>query len=239
MTGPLDHLLFLAVAVAWPLWSWRTWPSFERDVRERGSRGRVRGYLETYAIEWGLLAACLVVWVVCDRPLATLGLTVPDSSSFRIASGLVLVLSAFLLAQVRRVRTASADELASLGTTMETVLPLLPHTPRERSLALGLAFTAGVCEEILYRAFVIGYLAAFAPLWVAVLGSTVIFGLGHAYQGAAGALKCGAVGLLAALLFVLSGSILPAIVLHVVVDVQGLLVGYEVARRGLGRAATG
>ena len=56
-------------------------------------------------------------------------------------------------------------------------------------------------------------------LWPAVVVSSIIFGLGHAYQGKVGILKTGAVGLVMALLVVFSGSLWIAILVHAVVDI--------------------
>ena len=70
-----------------------------------------------------------------------------------------------------------------------------------------LSITAGVVEEIVYRGFVLWYLANFMPLWAALLLSSVFFGLGHSYQGKSGALRTGLVGLVFAILYVMSGSI--------------------------------
>jgi membrane protease YdiL (CAAX protease family) len=47
----------------------------------------------------------------------------------------------------------------------------------------------------------------------------VIFGLGHAYQGATGIVKTGVIGLVMALLTVLSGSLWPAILFHATMDI--------------------
>jgi membrane protease YdiL (CAAX protease family) len=62
--------------------------------------------------------------------------------------------------------------------------------------------------------------------WPAVAITSVIFGLGHAYQGFSGIVKTGLVGLVLALLTVFSGSLFIAIVLHAVVDLtSGRLMG--------------
>jgi membrane protease YdiL (CAAX protease family) len=78
--------------------------------------------------------------------------------------------------------------------------------------------TAGVCEEILYRGILMGVLTPVVGLWPAVGLSSVIFGLGHAYQGFPGIVKTTLVGFVLALLTVFSGSLLAAMILHAVID---------------------
>ena len=88
------------------------------------------------------------------------------------------------------------------------------------------SITAGVCEEILYRGLLLATLVSLVGTWPAVAISSLIFGLGHAYQGVSGIVKTGLVGLILALLTVFSGSLFIAIVLHAVVDLtSGRIMG--------------
>lgn len=66
----------------------------------------------------------------------------------------------------------------------------------------------------------------------AVVLAVAVFGLCHAYQGGAGIAKTAALGLIGALVYVGSGSLLPAIALHVAVDVHGGLLGWRVLGEG-------
>jgi len=89
---------------------------------------------------------------------------------------------------------------------------------------LGKLFSAaGVCEEILFRGFLIRWLHGGAlglPLVGALAASSLIFGLGHAYQGFKGVLSTAVGGLVLGLLFLLSGQLIPAMVLHALLDLQ-------------------
>jgi len=71
-------------------------------------------------------------------------------------------------------------------------------------------------------------------LWPAVALSSVIFGMGHAYQGFPGIVKTTLVGLGMALLTVFSGSLLVAMVLHTVIDLtSGRMMGAALKGREL------
>ncbi|MBL8514270.1 MAG: CPBP family intramembrane metalloprotease, partial [Betaproteobacteria bacterium] len=61
--------------------------------------------------------------------------------------------------------------------------------------------------------------------WGGVLLSSAIFGIAHAYQGRTGVLRTAIVGLMVAVLFVVSGSLWLAIVLHTAVDLYGGALG--------------
>jgi membrane protease YdiL (CAAX protease family) len=60
------------------------------------------------------------------------------------------------------------------------------------------------------------------------IASAIVFGLAHAYQGAAGIVKTTVVGLVMAGLYAYSGSLWPGIVLHAALDLQGGAVAYQV-----------
>ena len=88
------------------------------------------------------------------------------------------------------------------------------------------SITAGVCEEILYRGLLLATLVSLVGTWPAVAITSLIFGLGHAYQGISGIAKTGLVGLVLAWFTVSSGSLYIAIVLHAIIDLtSGRLMG--------------
>jgi len=70
---------------------------------------------------------------------------------------------------------------------------------------------AAICEEIVFRAFLIGRIeAAFggasrAATGAAIVLSSVIFGAAHAYQGPTGIMITGFLGLLFAIVYVAAG----------------------------------
>jgi membrane protease YdiL (CAAX protease family) len=90
------------------------------------------------------------------------------------------------------------------------------------------AITAGICEEIIFRGFLLRTLVlgtGITPL--AVVLSAGAFGVVHAYQSGAGALRAALLGVLLTVPLLLDGSILSAIVAHTLLD---LLSGLWLAR---------
>ena len=63
------------------------------------------------------------------------------------------------------------------------------------------------------------------PNWGAVIVSSVFFGLGHSYQGAAGILRTGLAGLGFGVFYLFTGSIWLPIVGHALLDIlQGRMI---------------
>jgi uncharacterized protein len=92
---------------------------------------------------------------------------------------------------------------------------IAPQSNAELAWFMALALTAGFCEEVIFR----GYLQKQFKSWsnssvIAVIGSTLLFGLGHLYQGWVLALAPTTLGLILALLAEWRKSLRPGIVLH-------------------------
>jgi len=97
---------------------------------------------------------------------------------------------------------------------------------------VGVAFTAGICEEILYRGYLPWFVWGFTGnMTLAFALATLAFALGHAYQGRGGVIVTGVLGAFLSAVVVLTRSLVPGQVLHVVVDlVNGIALGATMAR---------
>ncbi len=103
---------------------------------------------------------------------------------------------------------------------------ILPHSRGEMRFYMVVAVTAGVCEEVLYRAFLIWYVTQFTGttalgLAAAVAISSIAFGVGHLYHGPVVAGRIVGMAAFAGTLYVVSGSLWIVMALHVFVDVIG------------------
>ncbi len=98
-----------------------------------------------------------------------------------------------------------------------------------------LAVTAGICEEIVFRGFGFAYVRFLWPDatdgWLIVITS-VVFGLAHLYQGLRGVVLTGLAGAVFASMTVTTGSLLPAIAVHAMVDLR--ILGLPDLARGEG-----
>lgn len=100
---------------------------------------------------------------------------------------------------------------------------LLPEAGIERVAFLLVSVTAGICEEVLFRGFLIQFLAygpLALPLAVALFAASLSFGLGHIYQGTKGVIGTAVGGFVFGLLFLLCGNLWPGIILHALIDAQ-------------------
>jgi hypothetical protein len=161
----------------------------------------------------------LTVWLQAARPLPELGLAL--HFGWRFWLGLVIALAA-MVAMARQARRLLGDtsKQGSLRCLLERVLFLLPHTPEELRTFRALSLTAGICEEILFRGYLIWYLSWLMGLWPALLVSSLFFGFAHSYQGASGILRTVLAGLLFALFYLLTRSLWVPLLLHAFIDIN-------------------
>ena len=95
---------------------------------------------------------------------------------------------------------------------------------------MALSVTAGVCEELLFRGLLIGMLAPWLGWWGAAALGVPLFGVLHAYQGRAGMVRTAIVGAALTGVVAATGSLLPAMALHALIDVGSGLVTWTVLR---------
>lgn len=120
------------------------------------------------------------------------------------------------------------------GSSPGFVLRLIPRTPREKRLFVGLSIVAGLGEEVAYRGYLLSTLELLGlGQWIAAVGSSAAFGLLHAYQGAAGIVRTGLTGLLLVLPVFATGSLIPSILAHACINlIAGLVIGPRLLAEG-------
>ena len=76
------------------------------------------------------------------------------------------------------------------------ILAIAPHTPLEFVVWFGVSLTAGICEELVFRGYLLQQLIAFTgrPV-VSVVIAALLFGSVHLYEGLAAVLPLTALAL--------------------------------------------
>src|SRR5262249_35934014 len=147
-----------------------------------------------------------------------------------IGVGLSLILAT---TQFMSLRILARTPEAQHGITYEMLRKLMPQANREIPGFLGLVSTVSLCEEFLYRGFAF---AAFLLLFrgstiAAVVGSSILFGVGHLYQGLRGVILTCVLGMIFASLRAWTGSLLPCAIIHFVVDSIAGIAGPQLLHR--------
>ena len=167
-------------------------------------------------------------WHVADRHIGNFGLfgwmgAEPLATAIAaILWPLLLLATARLLAN--RYREPTTDFYA-------TYAHLMPRSRNEIPFAYAAGILGGTGEEIAYRGFLIWYVSAFIGLPLAILATSLIFGIAHGYQSKFGMLFAAIAGLVLAGAYVASGSLLLAVWMHATYNVASFTLGYRLLGR--------
>lgn len=96
--------------------------------------------------------------------------------------------------------------------------------PGQLALAVALVVVVAVTEETVFRGYLILRLRALSgSALAAVLLSSLVFSLGHGYEGTAGVATVGCLGAVFAAVYLWRGSLLAPVVLHFLQDFTGIV----------------
>lgn len=191
---------------------------------------RIRLYASISGPQWALAGVLLWVLKRHHLGLASVGLSFHHPARL-LGVTLALVAGWWGLAYqgYRRSLQVPRDRLLA---QMARSRFIVPATPMETLGFLGLALTTGFCEELLFRGWVVPFLGALGGSLLLGVGATgLLFGLGHAHQGAKGILQTGLIGIAMGFGYWALGSLIPLQALHMAINFsQGLLAARLLAR---------
>jgi len=216
-----QSILFLLLVVSYPFWE-----RYEIGTLKGSTEpdARVKSYRRTILYQWGVTLILLLL--VGFRTLARSPAVLPGVPA--LTSGfLVAVLPGLLIGLLAPVLLAQWNPALrkKLEASFTGIAYYLPRTGRERALFALVCVTAGVCEEIIFRGWIIRYLAALPfglTLWGSLGLSSALFGLVHLYQGWRGVALTAVLGGMLGLLFLVTGNLVVPIILHVLIDLRAL-----------------
>jgi membrane protease YdiL (CAAX protease family) len=134
--------------------------------------------------------------------------------SFLLVSNLILAGLAWFLAQV--------------GLPMPGEIAfLVPKDSFGRVLWVLVSFTAGFCEEVAFRGYLmtrLRLLGKFKSWIIPTIVSTLVFGICHAYQGLPGFIVISVYGLMFSLMYIKTGRLWPCIIAHFFQDFSALFI---------------
>ena len=230
----LQHVLVFFLIVVTLLWDWYEIPRLKAST-DPGKK--IRFYGKIMVASWicagvaALTAGIAPVFTIHHLPGEAAWLDTGSRTGMFLAGligGMLIAITvpAVLALWSEKIRTKA-------GKAAKRLAFLLPSSIRERRWWWLVCITAGICEEVVYRGFLLHYfhtLPFHLSLAWAMVASSVIFGIGHLYQGVAGGVQTAVVGFVFAAIFVMTGSLVIPIVVHAVMDLRALAllpVGFE------------
>jgi membrane protease YdiL (CAAX protease family) len=236
--------LLLAAALAALAWfTWRDRAEYARFKRLTETAARQRSYRRWLVTAFLLfLVGSLAVLAMTGRLAAALrepDAFAPLTARLRhalpanlvspellggLVSGMAISVVVVTLLTVRRGAQTQSVQLGDINA-------LLPRNGPETLWTLLLSVNAGISEELFFRLLLpLLFALAFGHVAIGFALAVVAFGLAHLYQGWVGVLATAFVGAVFTTLYLWSGSLALPMLLHVALDVLGLVVRPTAAR---------
>jgi len=186
---------------------------------------RCKKYLKTTAHLWGLVIPIFIMCFIGDISLADIGFR-PISFNYNIWFTVVtLIVSglafAYFIYELIAPLVSNNSKEQNIGDSQGEFAAVLPRTKKEKWLFSLQTFSSAICEEIVFRGFLLFLLQAifpYMPIYLIILIACVIFGVSHLYQGLQGIISTGLIAVLLICLFLVTDSLILAMLLHFVTD---------------------
>ncbi|WP_071394293.1 CPBP family intramembrane glutamic endopeptidase [Bacillus tuaregi] len=214
-------LLLIFLIGIYPFWDKKYTKRLEATGHEAD---RISYFKYVIYSEWTITFLLLVAVSVSSTKLAQIGLKLPDENSVQFLGMLSGFLVGILAVTFILSRIPFYQKYQKLQTN--NVSYLIPTGKLDKRYAVMTAITAGICEEIIYRGFLLHFLSR-SPFSLEgsllLLTGAVIFGIAHYYQGWKGVMLTGLVGFALSRVYVETGSLIFPILLHILIDLRFML----------------
>jgi membrane protease YdiL (CAAX protease family) len=149
----------------------------------------------------------------------------------------VLVFSLILLAIIYwlvliKSICSSEDLRTEIASKFAPYIDIMPVTKGQVLIfTLVLSVSAGICEELIFRAYLYTLMDTYLGMTGAILLSSVLFGFWHIYLGWQEVIRTSIMGSLFCGIYIFTGNIILPILLHIFIDVYSGTMCYFAMRK--------
>jgi len=192
---------------------------------------RVTLYRSTMLHLWVPVLILMILLFHTKISMHDIGLQWHWSLANQIAVGGLILIAGYFLLSLKQLN-GNTDNHQEVRKQIAYVQWIMPTTVSEsRLFVLGVSITAGVCEELLFRGYLMHLLAEFMPTYGVVIVSSIAFGLPHIYQGPIHIIRTAILGVVMALIYLVTDSIIVPILLHSLLDMYSGAMAYIVLKK--------
>ncbi|WP_421385214.1 CPBP family intramembrane glutamic endopeptidase [Bacillus salacetis] len=214
-------ILLIFLIGVYPFWDKKYTSKLEKTLLEKD---RIAYFKYVIFSEWTITLMILLVVMISASTFGDLGFKAPAENSSEVLGMLTGFLAGILIMMFVLMRLPFYRKYLDKQT--ENVSYLIPSGRIDKRFAILAAITAGICEEVIYRGFLLHFLSS-SPFGlegqVLMIMGAAIFGIAHYYQGWKGVLLTGVVGYAFTRMYFMTGSLLFPILFHIIIDLRFML----------------
>jgi len=198
-----------------------------KNNSSKGSYNKIEWYRASILWSWVPTLVIVPTVLLSGHSLKKLGFILPSAhinnvspALFYIALSLSTIYFAYNIYCMVSFRISESVRAYHAQKIPQFIKSILPVTAKEKQMWAVLAITAGITEELLYRGylfFAIALLFSEIHPAIAIVFSSLLFAIGHIYQGKE-VLKPALAGVFLCLVYYFTGSIYIVIILHIFQD---------------------
>ncbi len=193
-------------------------------AQHHGPSRKVPVYVAIIALVWSLSG--ILYLLIHRHSIALSDLGEGYGHPQRTIVALAALLAIFSILVVQNVRQLERTDPVELDKGLGKGKSFYPVSRIEIAFFILLALSTGICEELIFRGWLVSFLGAFThSIWIGVVLASVAFGFGHAHQGPKGMMITGLLGLIFGVIFVVTSSLICVQVIHVAINLANGLVG--------------
>jgi membrane protease YdiL (CAAX protease family) len=215
-----DHFIAFLFGLALPVVSgFRT----ARSLRKIhfNEQQRKRFYVFNSLFLWTLTIVVLLNWWFHGRSASVMGIT----QSPRFTSAVLIMTIGVITLYILDIFIVTKSEATPDKKLWTEIAPFLPAKHSELPAYIFMCITAGICEEIIFRGFLIPYAKTFFTTDLpAVIIPAAVFAAVHFYQRTAAVIKIFMLSVIFGFIFLESGSLWIVMFLHFGIDLAGGLI---------------
>lgn len=213
-----DHIIAFLFGFALPVVSGIRSARVLKTLRLNDLQRR-RFYFSNSFFLWAITLIILLNWMLFSRSAGALGITkapLLSTTVIMLSFGFIIL---YLLDSVITIKCEVGMEGKKPWTELTPFLPIKKsHLPAYTFMCI----TAGICEEIIFRGFLVTYAKSFFENdYPAVIIPAAVFAVAHFYQGIIAVIKIFILSVIFGFIFLRSGSLWIVMFLHFAIDFAG------------------
>ncbi|MBT3530420.1 MAG: CPBP family intramembrane metalloprotease [Gammaproteobacteria bacterium] len=217
-------LITAAIALYFPISQYLTFGKTRARLIENPAL-KLGFYRETIVYLWAITSCLALALWINDVPLADLGLAISLDTPFLFVAGLLCLASVLLF----RRKPVDDESYEKHQLAYDHVRYILPDDEKQHRWMQATSFTAGITEEFIFRAYMLWYFNQHMDMVFSIILLNFLFCLCHVWSGPKNMFGSFVLGLFFSLIYFLSGSILLAMLAHVLTDLYAGRIGFGLA----------